>query len=125
MSVKYDLSDSYVKEKLANLPEKMLEWAFEVLMKQAELMKDLAQMYVPVETGALRDSIRIERGGQNLNWRQVRVRAGGYVVNPKTRRLVNYAVFVEHTQPYMRPAFDEVRPTIVDMIRQSVVEKAE
>jgi len=125
MSLKYDLADTYVKEKLANLPEKMLEWAFEVLMKQAELMKGLAQVYVPVDTGSLRDSIRVERGGESLNWRQVRVRAGGYVTNPKTHRLVNYAMIVEAKQPFMRPAFEEVEATIAEMISAEVVKKAE
>jgi len=124
MSIKYDLSDSYLKEKLANLPEKMLEWAFEVLMKQAELMKGLAQVYVPVDTGSLRDSIRVERGGESLNWRQVRVRAGGYITNPKTGRLVNYAAVVEAKYPFMHPAFEEVKPTIAEMIKVAVVEKA-
>jgi len=124
MSIKYDLADTYVKEKLANLPEKMLEWAFEVLMKQAELMKGLAQVYVPVDTGSLRDSIRVERGGESLNWRQVRVRAGGYVTNPKTGRLVDYARIIEVRYPYMRPAFEEVEPTIAEMIKAQVVEKA-
>jgi hypothetical protein len=123
MSIKYDLSDTLVKEKLANLPEKMLEFAFEVLLKQAELMKGLAQVYVPVDTGSLRDSIRVERGGESLHWRQVRVRAGGYVTNPKTGRLVNYAAIVEAKQPFMRPAFEEVEPTIAEMIKANVVNK--
>jgi hypothetical protein len=50
------------------------------------------------------------------------VRAGGYITNPKTGKLVNYAGFVEHKQPYMRPAFEEVKGTIADMIRARVVE---
>jgi len=124
MSIKYDLTDTYVKEKLANLPEKMMEWAFEVLLKQAELMKGLAQVYVPVDTGSLRDSIRIERGGESLHWRQVRVRAGGYRINPRTGKLVAYAAIVEERQPFMRPAFEEVKPTIADMILANVVQKA-
>jgi len=124
MSIRYDLSDTYVKEKLANLPEKMLEWAEEVMLKQAELMKGLAQVYVPVDTGSLRDSIRIERGGMGLHWRQIRVRAGGYITNPKTRKLVNYAAIVEAKYPFMHPAYEEVKPTIAGMIRANVVEKA-
>ena len=124
MSVNYDLSDPIVKQKLANLPEKMLEWAFEVLMKQAELMKGLAQIYVPVDTGSLRDSIRVEIGTVDSQHKQVRVRAGGYTVNPKTGRLVNYAGVVEQKQPYMRPAFEEVKPTIAEMIKAEVVQKA-
>jgi hypothetical protein len=124
MSIKYDLTDTLVKEKLAVLPEKMLEWAFEVLMKQAELMKAYAQVYCPVDTGSLRDSIRVERGGGGLHWREVKVRAGGYVVNPKRGQLVNYALYVELRTPYMRPAYEEVKPTIAEMIRAEVVEKA-
>jgi hypothetical protein len=122
MSIKIDLADTLVKEKLATLPEKMLEWAFEVLMKQAELMQGLAQIYVSVDTGSLRDSIRIERGGESLGWRQIRVRAGGYVTNPRTGRLVNYAAIVEAKYPYMQPAFEEVKPTIGEMIKSKVVE---
>jgi len=124
MSIKMDLADTLVKEKLANLPEKILEWAYEELMKQAELMKGYAQVYVPVDTGSLRDSIRVERGGEGLHWRQVRVRAGGYVVNPKSRRLVDYALHVELRTPFMRPAFEVVRETIATMIQSEVVQKA-
>ena len=124
MSIQMDVTEAYVKEKLANLPEKMLDWAFEVLMEQAELMKGLAQVNVPVDTGSLRDSIRVERGGEGEAWRRVSVRAGGYVVNPKTGRLVNYASVVEAKQPFMRPAFEQVEPTIAEMIEAKVVEKA-
>jgi hypothetical protein len=85
-------------------------------------MKGLAQIYVPVDTGSLRDSIRVERGGEGEKWRRVRIRAGGYATNPKTGKLVNYAGIVEVKYPYMRPAFDEVEPTIADMIRARVVE---
>ena len=124
MSIHYDLSDSLVKEKLAVLPEKMLEWAEAVLLERAQYMRDIAQVLVRVDTGSLRDSIRVERGGVGLAWRLIRVRAGGYVTNPKTGLLVNYAVFVEKYYPYMRPAFLEVQPSIADMIKAKVVEKA-
>lgn len=123
MSLRLDLSDVVLKEKLATLPERMLEFAFEVLMKQAELIAGLAQVYVAVDTGSLRDSIRVERGGEGLGWRRVCVRAGGYVVNPKSGRLVDYAASLELRQPFMRPAFDEVEPTIAGMIKAGVVEK--
>jgi hypothetical protein len=122
MSIKYDMVSGVVKEDIARLPEKMLEFAFEVLLQQAELMKGLAQVYVPVDTGSLRDSIRVERGGEGEAWRRVRVRSGGYVTNPKTGRLVNYAAIVEAKYPYMRPAFDEVKATIAEMIKARVVE---
>lgn len=120
MSIRWDLTTA--KTDLARLPERMRDYAFEVLIQQAELMKDLAQVYVRVDTGSLRDSIRIERGGEGEMWRRVRVRAGGYVVNPKTGRLVNYAAAVEAKYPFMRPAFEEIKPTIEEMIKAKIVE---
>ena len=123
MSIQIDVSDTYVKDKLATLPEKMMEYAFEVLMQQAELMKGLAQIYVPVDTGSLRDSIRIERGGEGLHWRRVSVRAGGYVTNPRTGKLVDYAVHVERRQPFMQPAFDEIKSTLGDMLKASIIQR--
>jgi len=111
-----------LKANLARLPEKMLDSAFEELMQQAELMKGLAQVYVLVDTGSLRDSIRVERGGEGEFWRRVRVRAGGYVTNPRTGRLVDYAVYVEQKQPFMSPAWDEVSANIADLIKRRVVE---
>lgn len=111
------------KTDLATLPEKMLDYALEVLLAQANLMVELAQVYCPVDTGSLRDSIRVERGGEGEGYRQVRVRAGGYITNPKTGRLVDYAGTVEQRQPFMAPAWEEVAPTIVDMLQNGVVEK--
>jgi HK97 gp10 family phage protein len=123
-----DISDPAIKAKLAELPEKMLNYAFEVMMKQAELMKGLAQVYCPVDTGSLRDSIRIERGGEGKQWRQVKVRCGGYITNPNTGRLVDYAKYQEFGTKYIAPtyfmtqAFLEVRPTIAAMIQAGIVQ---
>ena len=115
--------DSTVKTNLANLPTKMMEYAFEVLMKQAELMKDLWQVSINVDTGSARDSIRIERGGEGLAWRQVRVRGGGYVVNPKTGRLVDYMAIIEAEYGAGQNAYDSVQPAIAELIRSNVVQK--
>ena len=103
------LCNPAIKADLNIIPEKMLEGAFEAIMDVAYLMKGLAQVYVLVDTGSLRDSIRVERGGKGMRWRQVRVRAGGYVTNPKTGRLVDYARYVEEKCQFMRRALDEVR----------------
>jgi hypothetical protein len=119
MSITIDVT----KTSLATLPEKMLDYAMEVLMDQAHLMVGLAQIYCPVDTGSLRDSIRVERGGEGLGWRQVSVRAGGYIFNYKSGKLVDYAGIVEERQPYMAPAWEEVAPTIVEMLQNGVVEK--
>jgi HK97 gp10 family phage protein len=72
-------------------------------------IRDEAKQRVPVDTGSLQKSIRIEitrRGGKEV----VGVAAGGYITNPKTGRKVDYAGFVEYgtsrqwPQPYLRPA---------------------
>jgi len=123
MSLHLDMNKGTVKQDLAQLPEKMLDYAFEVLIQQAELMKGYAQILVRVDTGSLRDSIRVERGGEGKHWRVVRVRAGGYVTNPRTGRIVNYAAAVEQRFPYMRPAFEGVREGLAEMIKAHVVEK--
>lgn len=129
MSITIDMAAGTTKEAIATLPEKMLDHAFEVLMKQAELIKGLAQVYAPVETGSLRDSIRVERGGESQHWRQVSVRAGGYITNPKTGKKVNYAHHMEYGTKYisgyfyLTAAVAEVQPTIADMIKANVVQK--
>ncbi len=123
MSIRYDFGRA--KTDLADLPEKMLDWAMEVLMDRAHLIVGKAQINVRVDTGSLRDSGRVERGGEGLGWRRVRVRFGGYVTNPKTGRLVDYAAIVEEKYPYLRPAVQDEITTISAMIKTKVVEKVE
>jgi hypothetical protein len=118
LSINLDLNDANVKVKMAELPTKMLEFAKEVLLDQAHVMAGYAQIYCPVDTGSLRDSIRVEHAGN-----QVKVRAGGYVTNPRTGRLVNYAGFQEQKTQFMRMAYDEIKPTIAEMIKANVVQK--
>jgi len=123
MSLRLDFSKGRVKQDLAELPEKMLEAAYEQLLQQAELMVGLAQVYVRVDTGSLRDSIRVERVAPSYHLhRMVRVRAGGYVTNPDTGRKVDYAAVVEMKYPYMRPAFEEIRANLKLLIERGVVE---
>lgn len=123
MSIKLDVTKSTVKKELAVLPEKMLEYAYEVIMTQAELMKGLWQIKIKVDTGSARDSIRIEHGGKSMGRRSIRVRGGGYVVNPKTGRLVDYMMILEAKYGAGREAFEEVKPTIAEMIKNRVVER--
>lgn len=120
--IRFDLMSGTIKQDLAELPEKMLRAAFEALDMGAERMKQIAKNTVPVDTGTLRKSIRKERGGMGQYWRVVRVRAGGYHINPKSKRLCDYAGHVENRTPFLRPAFEQVRPYIRDLIRQRVVE---
>jgi HK97 gp10 family phage protein len=129
MNIELNLNDPNIKQKLATLPKKMLDGAFEALTAQAHLIVGLAQVYCPVETGSLRDSIRVERGGEGLHWRQVKVRAGGYITNPETGKLVDYAVYQEFGTRYITPSYfltravEEVQPTIQTMINAGVVQK--
>jgi len=121
--IKYDFN-GVLKTSLAELPEKMLDHAEQVILDQAYMMKGIAQILVRVDTGSLRDSIRVERGGSGQHWRVIRVRAGGYVTNPKTGKIVNYAAIVERKYPYMRPAWDSVKGTVAEMITARIVGEA-
>jgi HK97 gp10 family phage protein len=129
VSIVLDIQDPHIKERLAQLPEKMADYAEEVLLEQAHLIAGLAQVYCPVDTGSLRDSIRVERGGRGLRWREVRVRAGGYVTNPRSGRLVDYALYQEFGTRYiygnlfLTRAVEEVQPTIAEIIKNHVAEK--
>jgi len=100
----------------------MLDAAFEVINDCADLMVDIAKSMVRVDTGTLQKSIRkevVSAGGDKK--RVVRVRAGGYFVNPKTKRICNYASIIEAKHPFMMPAFENVRPVIEERIRNAVV----
>ena len=105
-----DATKGTIKRDIAAIPEKMMEGVEEAIMDCARLVLGLAQVHVRVETGSLRDSGRIERGGQGMYWRQIRVRFGGYVTNPKTGRLVDYAAIIEQRYPYLKPAVHEAMP---------------
>jgi len=123
MSLRFDFDSGTLKEDLARLPNEMLDAAFEELMQQAELMKGIAQVIVRVDTGSLRDSIRVERGGEGERWRRVRVRAGGHVTNPLTGMIVQYAVHVEQKYPFMKPAWDQIKGNVELLIKRRVVER--
>ena len=103
---------------LSSVPDKLLEAANEAALQVAHLILGVAQVGVRVDTGSLRDSGRIERGGEGKYWAVVRVRFGGYVVNPRSGKLVDYAAIVERRYPYLKPAVDAFRDQLNDVIRQ-------
>ena len=119
--IRLDFNSGKVVKELAELPERIYVTALEVLRERAELMVGLAKVYVRVETGSLRDSIRMQWIGQGRH--VCTVRAGGYVTNPKTGKLVDYAALIEAKYPYMRPAWEEVSRGIEAMIEARVVER--
>ena len=121
--IRLDFNKGKVVKELAELPERIYVTALEVLRERAELMVGLAKIYVRVETGSLRDSIRMQWIGRGR--RVCTVRAGGYITNPKTGRLVNYAVHVEQRFPFMKPAWEEAKQGVEDMIESRVVSAVE
>ena len=86
---------------------KKLEGSLEKIGEQAirevaENIRDTAKRLVRVDTGSLRRSIRLQAKSSN----NIGVVAGGKVVNPKTGREVDYALFQELMYPYLRPAVE-------------------
>lgn len=101
---------SVLKVDIATLEYNINIAAEEALNQICDLIVSYAKFYAPVETGSLRDSIRRESGGEQ--WLTKRVRAGGYIINPKTGRFVDYAGYVESKTPFMQPAVDQIQPEI-------------
>jgi len=91
----------------------------------AEMIRDEAKVLCPVNTGSLQRSIRIWRREAMDTLASVGVSAGGYIVNPKTGRTVDYAHHVEYgtsrmiARPFMRPAFEMVKPLIIAIVSQA------
>ena len=90
----------------------------------AEKIRDDAKAIVPVDTGSLKTSIRLQvRPRPSAHKINVSVSAGGYVTNPKTGLKVNYASFVEYgtrkmaPRPYMRPAIEKHKAELPKMYR--------
>ena len=113
-----DWGKGTIKQDVAEIPEKLLEGAEEAILQIADLVLGVAQIHVRVKTGSLRDSGRKERGGRGKLWREVKVRFGGHIVNPETGRLVDYAAIIESRYPYLKPAVQEVRPEMDEIIRR-------
>lgn len=107
---------------LSALPEKLLEASTQAALEVTHLILGTAQVRVRVETGSLRDSGRVERGGKGKYWTIIRVRFGGYIINPKTGKLVDYARIIEQRYPYLRPAVAEYRGQMADVIRRFCLE---
>lgn len=93
------------------LPNAFEDATIDALQKAAYDGKERAKSLVPVDTGALRRSIRVERLAKEA--RKIYytgIRAGGYIRNPRTNKLVDYAGYVEYgtsrqrPQPFIRPS---------------------
>ena len=97
----------------------------EALEEIAEKIRDDAKDFVPVDTGALQKSIRVEK---KKKLEVLIIAGGGGVINPKTGREVDYAGYVEfgtsrvNPQPYMQPALEKNRDTIIQIIKRKAQE---
>jgi len=111
------------RDKLPQMPEILWRVSQEVLRERLQYMVYLAKVMVRVDTGALRDSIRMQWVGSKRHI--ATVRAGGYITNPNTGRPVDYAVYVEGKYPFMRPAWEEVRDSVLEGLSANVVREVE
>jgi len=109
-----DFTKGTIEQDLVELPEKMLNGAFEAVDQAADMIVGLAQINVRVDKGTLRDSIHKEyfKGERSF---MVRVVAGG----PNIR----YARIIEEKWPYLGPAVRSVLPQVRTMIENKVMEK--
>ena len=95
----------------------------EGLNQVADRIVEDAKATVRVDTGSLQTSIRKQHHVSQGHIHAIGVSAGGYIVNPKTGRIVNYARYLEYgtsrmpPRPYMTPALEQNRPFLVLLLR--------
>ena len=95
----------------------------------AEDIRDDAKGLVAVDTGSLKQSIRLGVSARPAGHiHSVRVTAGGYITNPKTKRKVDYASYVEFgtsrnvPQPFLGPAVRKHREALAKAIKEAIRE---
>ena len=100
----------------------------ESVQASVDTIRDAAQHYAPVRTGALRDSIQgqVDDTARTVVGRVTVGVAYGFFVEYGTGKLGDPAVPHNpdwpgmEAQPYMRPAVDENRAGIVDLFRANI-----
>lgn len=109
--------------RLANIEGTLKPITEEAFRETAENVKAEAKRTVPVDTGSLKKSIRLQVHAMPAGEvHKIGVSAGGYVTNPKSGRKVDYASHVEYgtsqqrAQPYMRPAFNKHKKDVTRII---------
>lgn len=103
---------------------RLAEATEEQLTDVATAIRDDAKSLAPVDTGSLKQSIRLQVYHKSGTFvKKVGVSAGGYVTNPKTKRKVDYASYQEFgtskmpPHPYMRPAIEKHKNELPKMFR--------
>ena len=97
-----------------------------------KIVKDAKEL-CPVDTGALKRSIRKERELRSLclSTYSIGVAAGGHVKNPRTGREVDYAAYVEFgtsrtpAHPFMGPAVEKNNGEIRRILSKKILEAFE
>ena len=131
MSVRIEITSEgmeHLGNVLKKLPDEVREQAQDKLVVLAHKVKNVAYMMVPVKTGSLQKSIRVEVYSLPAGYLvKLGIRAGGYVTNPESHRIVDYAAFVEYgtrkmrAQPFMRPAIkfyeSELKRTLKEIVK--------
>jgi len=98
------------------------------LNEVADRIVDDAKGIVPVDTGSLQKSIRKQHHISEGHIHNIGVSAGGYVVNPKTGKSVNYASYLEYgtsrmaPRPFLSPALEMNRPFLRLILMGKVME---
>ena len=93
------------------------------LSQVADRIIEDAKATVRVDTGSLQKSIRKQHHVSHGHIHSIGVSAGGYIVNPKTGRLVDYARYLEYgtsrmpAYPFIAPALERNRPFLVLVLR--------
>lgn len=120
-----------VKAILAKFSEGLGEHVPEGLEAAADKVASDAKALCPVDTGSLQKSIRTESVSSAGGEWSVGVTAGGYVINPKSKREVDYAACVEYgtsrmmAQPFLKPALIQNQAAIRDAISLAVMDTIE
>ena len=126
MSVRLKLEwkgvDALMRHLEKTMPDAFDQSMTDAMEETAQLGKERARELVPVDTGALKNSIRVERFATPAGYiTYTGIRAGGYIRNPRTNKLVDYASYVEYgtsrqrPQPYLRPAVEYAMKRLPDL----------
>jgi HK97 gp10 family phage protein len=95
--------------KIHDLPEKLRQEALEIIQANAELIAGYAQIFVPVKTGKLRDSITVTS------------KVDGAVVTAGNAK-APYAEYVEAKTPFFAPAVQLVMPQLIQQLTDKLQE---
>ena len=124
MEVKVELlGDDRLIARLGRASDRIDSETVEGLNQVADRIVEDTKATVRVDTGSLQKSIRKQHHLSQGHVHSIGVSAGGYIVNPKTGRIVNYARYLEYgtsrmpPHPYMTPALEQNRPFLVLVLR--------